>query len=249
VKKKLEKAKLAYKDLNFLISNEARPMRILSEYLEPAKRFTENNIRNTVVFFGSARANPKDKKSMGNYWAAEEMAFKLGNLSKDLKKKDLPFTVCTGGGPGIMEAANRGADRAGVKSIGLNIEIPFEQFPNQYISKELNFEFHYFFMRKLWFFCHAKAIIVFPGGFGTFDELFEMLTLLQTEKIERENFSILLFNKEYWDSVINFKSLVANGVISEKDLELFSYFSTVDEGFSFLKPRLIKSIKRNSNCI
>jgi len=246
---KLKKAKIAYEDLEFLKSNEARTIRIISEYLEPAKRLTENNIKNTVVFFGSARANPDNGKGKDNYWAAEEMAYKLGNLSKDLKKKDLSFTVCTGGGPGIMEAANRGAERSGVRSIGLNIEIPFEQFPNQYISEELNFEFHYFFMRKLWFFCHAKAIIVFPGGFGTFDELFEMLTLIQTEKLEKENFSILLYDKEYWESVINFDALVANGMISEKDLELFSFFSDVDEGFSILKPRLIKSILKNSNCI
>ena len=246
---KLKKAIKAYEDSEFLKSNEARTIRIISEYLEPAKRLTENNIKNTVVFFGSARANPDKGKGKENYWAAEEMAYKLGNFSKDLKKKDLSFTICTGGGPGIMEAANRGAERSGVRSIGLNIEIPFEQFPNQYISEELSFEFHYFFMRKLWFFCHAKAIIVFPGGFGTFDELFEMLTLIQTEKLERENFSILLYNKEYWESVINFDALVANGVISKKDLELFSFFSDVEEGLSILKPRLIKSIKKNNNCI
>ena len=245
----MKKSEKAYKDIDFLESNEARPIRILSEYIEPAKRFTENGIRNTVVFFGSARANPDDEKSRENYWAAEEMAFRLGRLSSELKRKNLSFTVCTGGGPGIMEAANRGARRAGAKNIGLNIEIPFEQTPNQYISEELNFEFHYFFMRKLWFFCHAKAIIVFPGGFGTFDELFEMLTLLQTEKLERENFSILLYNKEYWDSVIDFKALVSAGMISERDLELFSFFSDVDEGFSLLKPRLIKSIRKNNNCI
>lgn len=245
----MKKPLKAYEDFEFLKSNEARPIRIMSEYIEPAKRFTENDIKNTVVFFGSARANPKNGKNKENYWAAEEMAFRLGELSKDMKKEKLSFTVCTGGGPGIMEAANRGAKRAGVKSIGLNIEIPFEQFSNKYVSEDLSFEFHYFFMRKLWFFCHAKAIIVFPGGFGTFDELFEMLTLIQTEKLERDNFSILLYNKEYWDSVIDFKALVENEVISEKDLELFTYFSSVDEGFSILKPKLIKSIKRNTNCI
>ncbi len=241
--------KKSYEDISFINSNEARPIRILSEYLEPAKRFTENEIHNTVVFFGSARANPDKGINKENYWNAEEMAFRLGNFSKELKSEKLSFTVCTGGGPGIMEAANRGADRAGVKSIGLNVEIPFEQFPNKYISENLGFEFHYFFMRKLWFFCHAKAIVVFPGGFGTFDELFEMLTLLQTEKIERDNFSILLFNKDYWNSVIDFNALVSNGMISEKDLELFNFCSTVDEGFEFLKPRLKKSIKNNSNCI
>ncbi len=245
----MKKPLKSYEDDNFLKSNEARPIRILSEYIEPAKRFTDNDIKNTVVFFGSARANPKKGKTKKNYWAAEEMAFRLGELSKELKEEDLSFTICTGGGPGIMEAANRGAERAGVKSIGLNIEIAFEQFPNKYISKDLSFEFHYFFMRKLWFFCHAKAIIVFPGGFGTFDELFEMLTLIQTEKLERDNFSILLYNKEYWDTVINFKALVENEVISAKDLELFQYFSTVEEGCEILKPKLIKSIKKNTNCI
>ncbi len=245
----MEKELKAYEDLDFLRSNEARPIRILSEYLEPEKRFIDNNIQNTVVFFGSARSRPDDKKSKDNYWVAENMAFKLGELSKDLQRKKLSYTICTGGGPGIMEAANRGADRAGVKSIGLNIEIAFEQVPNKYISKDLNFEFHYFFMRKLWFFCHAKAIIVFPGGFGTFDELFEMLTLIQTEKLERKNFTILLYNKEYWNSVVNFKKLAEHGMISEKDLKLFSYFSSADEGFSLLKPKLIKAIKQNNNCI
>jgi len=246
----MKKPKRAYEDLEFLKSNEARTIRILSEYLEPAKRLTENDIRNTVVFFGSARANPDFGKGRDNYLAAEEMAFRLGNFSQEIKKrKNLSFTICTGGGPGIMEAANRGAQRAGVRSIGLNIEIPFEQFSNPYITEELSFEFHYFFMRKLWFFCHAKAIIVFPGGFGTLDELFEMLTLIQTEKLERENFSILLYNKEYWDSVINFEAMVKEGVISREDLELFSYFSDVKEGLNTLKPRLIKSIQKNSNCI
>ncbi len=246
----MDKPDKAYEDIEFLRSNEARPIRILSEYLEPAKRFTEHDIHNTVVFFGSARVTPDNKdKGSEYYWAAEEMAFKLGKFSKEIKNNNLSFTVCTGGGPGIMEAANRGAKRAGAKSIGLNIEIPFEQLPNRYISKELSMEFHYFFMRKLWFFCHAKAIIVFPGGFGTLDEFFEMLTLIQTEKLDRTDFTILLYNEKYWESLINFKGLAENGMISENDLELFTFFSTVDEGLSFLKPRLIKAIKNNNNCI
>lgn len=242
----------AFEDLNFINSNEARSIRILSEYLEPAKRLEENNIKNTVVFFGSARISP-DKNSSDKlseyYWKAEEMAYKLGNLSKEMDETDHSFTLCTGGGPGIMEAANRGANRSGVKSIGLNIEIPHEQEPNKYISEKLSFEFHYFFMRKLWFMCHAKAIIVFPGGFGTMDEMFEILTLIQTNKLGKPNFSVLLYNEEYWKEIINFKRLAELKMISKKDMELFHFFSSVDEGINYLKPRLIQSMKNNNNCI
>ncbi len=243
----------AFENPEFLQSKEARSLRILSEYLEPEKRFSYKNIEHTVVFFGSARTGEGSGRSDPNaqsYWKAEEMAFKLGMVSKDFEKSGHHFSICTGGGPGIMEAANRGAERAGAESIGLNIELPFEQEPNKYISKDLSFEFHYFFMRKLWFLCHAKAIIVFPGGFGTFDELFETLTLIQTEKLEKPHFSIMLYDEKHWRDIIDFEKLAELGMISKKDLSLFTYFSDIDEGIEILKPRLIESIKNTkANCI
>ncbi|MFH0974835.1 MAG: TIGR00730 family Rossman fold protein [Spirochaetota bacterium] len=238
----LKKAKAAYLNADFLTSREARTIRITSEYLEPEKRFEEMNIFHTVVFFGSART--KDNKESKSYWAAENFAYKLAEWSKELEKNGEGFYIMTGGGPGIMEAANRGANRAGAKTIGLNISIPFEQQPNKYISPELNFEFHYFFMRKLWFLYHAKALIVFPGGFGTLDELFETLTLLQTRKIEKGNIPILLYDREFWEGLINFRKLVDEDLISSEDLNLFHFFDDLDEGFNFLKPRLEKFINK-----
>ena len=186
----MKRAPKAYKDIAFLKSREARIIRILAEYIEPEKRFTENNIKHTVVFFGSSRINPlkPDRKDTLKYYqAAEKMAYELSGWGKELDKKEESFAICTGGGPGIMEATNRGAQRAKAKSIGLNISMPHEQEPNEYISPSLNFEFNYFFMRKLWLLYHAKAIVFFPGGYGTLDELFETLTLIQSRKIEKEN--------------------------------------------------------------
>ena len=235
-----EKAKPAYLNIDFLKSREARSIRIISEYLEPEKRFEEMNIFHTVVFFGSARTN-SDKNNPAEskyYWAAEEFAYKLAKWSKELEKKGNGFFIATGGGPGIMEAANRGARRAGSKTIGLNITLPYEQNPNEYITPDLKFEFHYFFMRKLWFLYHAKALVVFPGGFGTLDELFEALTLLQTRKIEKGNIPILLYDKEFWDDLINFPKLVEHKLISPEDLDLFHYFNDLDEGLNLLKPGL-----------
>lgn len=236
----------AYNNPEFMSSREARTLRMISEYLEPEKRFEEHNIRHTVVFFGSARLRPdsEDKSGMNKYyWAAEEFAYKLSCFSNELAKNNEAFYICTGGGPGIMEAANRGAARAGTKTIGLNISIPFEQMPNEYITPDLNFNFHYFFMRKLWFLYHAKAIVVFPGGFGTFDELFETLTLLQTRKIEKGNIPILLYDKNFWDEIFNFNKLVDYNLIMPEDLELIHYFSDTDEGLNFLRPKLEKLIK------
>jgi uncharacterized protein (TIGR00730 family) len=235
-----EKAMKAYLNFDFLKSREARTIRITSEYLEPEKRFEEMNIVHTVVFFGSARtsSNKKNKQESKYYWAAEEFAYKLAEWSKELEKKGDSFYIATGGGPGIMEAANRGAKRAGSNTIGLNISLPYEQNPNKYITPELKFEFHYFFMRKLWFLYHAKALVVFPGGFGTLDELFETLTLLQTRKIEKGNFPILLYDKEFWEDLINFQKLVDYKLISPEDLDLFHYFNDLDEGLNFLKPKL-----------
>ncbi|MCK4761473.1 MAG: LOG family protein [Candidatus Aminicenantes bacterium] len=243
----MKRAEKAYKNLEFLRSREARTLRILSEYLEPEKRFEEKNIQHTVVFYGSSRvkpeAHPKDKLDTHKYyWAAEELAFQLANFSKELEKDGPGFNICSGGGPGIMEAANRGAGRAGADSIGLNISIPHEQLPNDYITPELNFEFHYFFMRKLWFLYHAKALVVFPGGFGTMDELFETLTLIQTEKLEKTDMPILLYDPTFWREIINFDKLVEYGVISPEDLDLFKFFSTPEEGLELLKSRLKEEI-------
>ncbi len=241
----MEKALKAYKNSDFLQSREARTVRILCEYLEPEKRLEEMNIRHTVVFFGSARVRPENNGDAfldKCYWAAEEFAYRLAEWSKTLPS-EIDFTICTGGGPGIMEAANRGAARAGERNIGFNISLPFEQHPNEYMSPELNFEFHYFFMRKLWFLYHAKALIVFPGGFGTLDELFEVLTLKQTRKLEKHTVPVLLYNREYWNDVINFQKLVDMKLILPEDIEMLHFFDTPEEGFEYLKNRLIHLIK------
>ncbi len=235
-----EKLRKAYDDPHFIHSREARPIRVLSEYLEPEKRFKDHEVFHTVVFFGSARLEPDHPF----YKDCEETAYQIAEFSKEIKK-DIGETVyvCTGGGPGIMEAANRGADRAKMKNIGLNISLPFEQEPNPYITPELNFEFHYFFMRKLWFLYQAKAILIFPGGFGTLDELFETLTLIQTKKLEKEHIPILLYNREFWESVVNFDVLVEQKVISPEDIDIFEYFETPEECLKLLKPRLIETMK------
>jgi uncharacterized protein (TIGR00730 family) len=232
----------AYKNLDFLTSNEARTVRILSEYLEPLSRLTEHKVNNTVLFFGSSKAHPDEKDSLLSkcYWEAEELAFRLAKWAIKLKPKGKNFVICTGGGPGLMEAANRGAARAGGLSIGMNISIPEEQCPNPYISPELSFIFHYFFMRKFWLVNLAKAIVVFPGGFGTLDEFFEVLTLVQTGKIHKNHLTILLYGKEYWEKVIDFKALVEYKTIDAEDLKIFSYCSSPQQAFTFLKEKLTK---------
>lgn len=232
----------AYKNMEFLSSNEARTVRILSEYLEPLSRLTKHKVNNTVLFFGSSKADPEQKDSLLNkfYWDAEELAFRLAKWAIKLKPKGKNFVICTGGGPGLMEAANRGAARAGGLSIGMNISIPEEQCPNPYISPELSFIFHYFFMRKFWLVNLAKAIVVFPGGFGTLDELFEVLTLVQTGKIHKNHLAILLYGKEYWEKVIDFKALVEYKTIDSEDLEIIAYRSSPQQAFSFLKEKLVK---------
>ena len=172
---------------------------------------------------------------MAHYYdEARELAFMLTQWTKTISQSRHRFVVCTGGGPGIMEAANRGAFEAGGKSIGLNINLPFEQIPNSYITPELNFEFHYFFMRKLWFAYLAKALVVFPGGFGTFDELFELLTLAQTEKLAKR-MCVVVYGKEYWDRVVNFEALVESGTISPRDLDLFHFANSPQEAFEHLR--------------
>ncbi len=244
----MKRASKAYKNIEFLKSQEARTLRILAEYLEPEKRLQENKIKHTVVFFGSSRVRPEPSGSHGHdthkyYRAAEELAFRLAAWAKEMAHNGESFSICSGGGPGIMEAANRGAARAGACSIGLNITLPHEQKPNNYITPELNFEFHYFFMRKLWFLYHAKALIIFPGGFGTMDELFETLTLIQTHKMEKANLPVLLYDRNFWEKFINFQMWVDYQFISKEDLELFHFFDTPEEGFSHLKTHLQKAIK------
>jgi uncharacterized protein (TIGR00730 family) len=187
---------LAYKDEKFLDSDEARPIRILAEYLEPLRIFCRQQIHETIAFF--------------TVW------------SKGLRSNCHRYVVCSGGGPGIMEAANRGASDAGGRTIGLNIGLPHEQRPNPYITRGLSFEFHYFFMRKLWFAHLARALVVFPGGFGTLDEMMEILTLQQTQKLDR-SITVLLYGSQYWKEIINFEALVRHGTISREDLELFTF--------------------------
>lgn len=242
------KPKKAYDNPDFMHSREARTLRILSEYLEPEKRFEEMNIRHTIVFFGSARIQPENGKKENavsrNYTAAEELAFRLAGFSKEIEAKTKEgFYICTGGGGGIMEAANRGAARAGAPTIGFNISLPFEQVPNKYITPDLNFEFHYFFMRKYWFLYQAKAIVIFPGGYGTLDEMFETLTLIQTRKLEKTDLPILLYNRAFWEEVINFDKLIEYELISPEDLQLFQYFETPEEGMAILKPKIVEMMR------
>jgi uncharacterized protein (TIGR00730 family) len=173
------------------------------------------------------------------YEDARQLAFLITQWAKSINQPRHRFVICTGGGPGIMEAANLGASEAGGKTIGMNINLPFEQMPNPYITPELNFEFHYFFMRKLWFAYLAKALIVFPGGFGTMDEMFELLTLAQTEKLAKR-ICVVVYGKDYWDRVVNFQALVEAGTISPKDLELFHWANTPEEAFECVRSDLTK---------
>lgn len=240
-----KKPEKAYKNLDFLNSREARTIRILSEYIEPLTRLDKHKVNNWVLFFGSARVNPKDKNSplYRYYWEAEELAYELVRWAIQLKPNGKNFVICTGGGPGIMEAANRGAQRAGGKSIGMNISLPHEQDLNPYVSPELSFTFHYFFMRKFWLVYKAKAIVAFPGGFGTLDEIFELLTLVQTMKIHQKDIMICLYGEEYWKKVVDFKTLLDQGAIEEQDFELIHYVSDPAEAFEYLTKNLIKLLK------
>jgi uncharacterized protein (TIGR00730 family) len=256
-------APLAYENPLFLNSPDGRILRIMSEYVEPLARFRREQIQDTVVFFGSARflsladankslegltkeAEEEKRKlaeagvEMARYYEdARRMAFLLSEWSANIPARRKRFVVTTGGGPGIMEAANRGAREAGAKTIGLNIKLPFEQYPNPYITPSLNFEFHYFFMRKFWFAYLAKALVIFPGGFGTLDELFEILTLAQTQKLAKK-ILVVIYGREYWDRLINLRTMVDAGAISAPDLELFKMVDTPEEGFEYLKEGLTK---------
>ncbi|HID40266.1 MAG TPA: TIGR00730 family Rossman fold protein [Calditrichaeota bacterium] len=255
----------AYRNIEFLTSSRARPIRILAEFLEPYHRFQDMHIESTIVFFGSARIQAKSKakarlkelakicetdpsqKNMAALSAARlqlrlsnyyEEAAKLAQLltewSMDKETGNQKYYICSGGGPGIMEAANKGAYKAKGKSIGLNISIPHEQFPNSYITEELMFEFHYFFMRKYWFVYLAKALVIFPGGFGTLDELMEVLTLIQTKKLTKP-LPIIVFGQDYWQEVIDIEAMAKWGTISRDDLKLFKVVNTAEEAFHHLK--------------
>jgi uncharacterized protein (TIGR00730 family) len=266
--KKTHKSPLvkAYKNLEFLNSQPARSIRILSEMIEPEVRCREHGITGTVVFFGSARTlsrkdalknlreieekikkTKKPSKSVlrgysqarndlemsAYYEDARDLAEKLATRFKKQDKKHGKIVISTGGGPGIMEAANLGAKKAGCESMGLNISLPMEQEPNIYQTRDLAFEFHYFFVRKFWFVNLAKAVIVFPGGFGTMDELFELLTLVQTGK-SRRDIPIVLYGKKYWEDVVNFDNLIKWGTISEEDMKLFKVCGSVKEASEHL---------------
>src|SRR5690349_21565304 len=260
---------LAYLNAEFLESAEARPIRILSEYLEPLRRFKEQKIQDTVVFFGSARVNSRERaeralqslraRGVENadaayekelrrsrkalewaryYEEARELARLLAAWTVSLQSENHRFVVTSGGGPGIMEAANRGAREGGGKTIGLNIRLPFEQGANPYITDGLHFEFHYFFMRKFWFAYLSKALVIFPGGFGTCDELFEILTLVQTDKLSKK-IGVILYGREYWDQVLRLEPMVEWGAIAEKDLELLHFAETPSDAFDQLRNHLI----------
>jgi uncharacterized protein (TIGR00730 family) len=264
----LPMAKLAYYDPEFMESLGARPIRILSEYLDPLYRLRSEKVGDTIVMFGSARIPSRDaalaelhrlqkkargkqtpesraklKAARGNvqmsryYEEARELSHRITSWSMTLGPNPRRFVICSGGGPGIMEAANRGAAEAGGASIGLSIQLPHEQRPNPYITPELNFCFHYFFTRKLWFAQMAKALIVFPGGFGTMDELWEMLTLLQTGKLSSRHL-ILIYGRKYWDKVLNWRHMIHSGTINEAEYKMLRFADTVDEAFRVVREDL-----------
>jgi uncharacterized protein (TIGR00730 family) len=259
---------LSYLDPIFMESEEARPLRILAEYQEPLRRFKQQNIQDTVVFFGSARIHSRERaeealerleRRFGTrasaehdahlargrkavewsryYEEARELARLVTEWSKSLVSQHHRFVVTSGGGPGIMEAANRGAHEAGGKTIGLNIRLPFEQGANRYITEGLQFEFHYFFMRKFWFAYLAKALVIFPGGFGTLDEMFEILTLMQTEKLAKQ-IQIILYGSEYWDPILKLEPMAEWGAISTADMHLVQRADTPKDGFELLRAHL-----------
>jgi uncharacterized protein (TIGR00730 family) len=252
----------AYQDPRFLESKDARPLRILAEYMEPLSRFKRHGVQDTIVFMGSARLASEEAakaalaaaEASGKgldaartaidlavyYEAARSLAHRLTTWSKKLDREQRRFVICTGGGPGIMEAANRGASEAKGLNVGLTISIPNDEFDNPYVSRELHFHFHYFFMRKFWFVYLAKAVVLFPGGFGTLDEMFEILTLVQTNKMKK-HMPIVLFGAKFWNEVVNFDALVKYGTISPGDLHLFHRTDSVDEAYDIITKGLTEN--------
>ena len=238
-----------YNDKNFCDSAEARPLRILSEYIGPMQRLEQFNIHHTIVFFGSARiASPEmmqnpppgnhflaakeAKKAAAYYEKARELAYKITKWTRQITEHSRPCLI-TGGGPGIMEAGNRGAKEAGGISLGMTISLPKEQEINPYCTPGASMQFHYFFMRKLWLLFKTRAFVAFPGGIGTLDEIFEILTLIQTKKVRK--FPIVLFGSEFWKPLINFQLLIDWGLIHEEDLDLFKIMDDVDEASEYLQ--------------
>ncbi len=238
---------LAYRNQAFLDSDEARPLRILAEYLQPLHAFRRERVHDTIVIFGSARLEPGGP--LGRYYAeARELARRLTEWSTALQSPARRFLICTGGGGGIMEAANRGAAEAGGRTIGLNIGLPHEQRPNAWITPELCLQFHYFFMRKLWFAHLARAIVAFPGGFGTLDELSELLTLSQTGKLDRP-ILIVLYGSDYWKEIVDFDALARHGMIAPEDLRLLHFADRPDEAFEILRRGLSTELEGVSPAI
>src|SRR5664279_3519299 len=264
-----QRVPLAYENKKFLNGPDGRILRILAEYQEPLSKFRRERIQDTIVVFGPARFRSQEKaqaalqelQKAGNdtpaalekilraesdlkmsryYEDARKLAFMITKWTQAISQPRHRFVVCTGGGPGIMEAANRGAYEAGGKTIGLNIRLPFEQMPNRYITPALNFEFHYFFMRKYWFAYMSKALVVFPGGFGTIDEMFELLTLAQNKKLAKK-MTVVIYGSSYWKQVVNLDLLVDKGAISPKDRELFQMVDTPEEAFEILKDGLTRN--------
>jgi uncharacterized protein (TIGR00730 family) len=260
--KKVRRPGKAYHNKRFLDSPDARPIRILAEYLEPLERFEEFQVADTILVFGSARILSREdaqaavadaeggggdvavaqrQLEMSRYYEdTRELARRLTEWSKGIGEGGRRFVICTGGGPGIMEAANRGASEARGENIGLGISLESGEPGNSYVTHRLNFEFHYFFMRKFWFLYLAKAAIIMPGGFGTFDELMELLTLIQTKKV-RKALPVVLYGGDFWDKVIDFEAMVDYGVISPIDPKLFHRSDTVDDAFEFITTELEKS--------
>jgi len=270
MRKSAPKAIKAYNDFEFLNSPDARVIRMMAEFLGPQRRFRQEHIRDTIVFFGSARIKPKNEASarvrevrkllrgVNRYTRGQLKLVRAAELQLEMSRyyedtveiarlltawsKKLPesnrFVVCSGGGPGIMEAANKGACMAKGKSIGLNISLPFEQNANPYLTKRLNLEFHYFFMRKLWFVYLAKALVILPGGFGTLDELMEVLTLLQTNKIKKK-MAVVIYGSEYWNKVLDFRVMADYGLVNPEDLNLVKFIDTPEEVFEYLKDFLM----------
>ncbi len=260
--KRARRSQKAYHNKRFLDGPDARPIRILAEYVEPKERFEEFQVEDTILVFGSSRiasredalaALEKAKRNRHDVAAAERhlemsryyedtraLARRLTEWSKGIREGGRRFVICSGGGPGIMEAANRGASEAKGENIGLAISLPGGEPGNSYITHRLSFEFHYFFMRKFWFLYLAKAAIIMPGGFGTFDELMELLTLIQTRKV-RKHLPIVLYGSDFWDKVIDFGPMVEYGVISPEDVDLFHRSDTVDDAFDYITRELEKS--------